>query len=128
MPSVTVEWATRLLFLEAAAVTAAALFLVYEDLTTTGYNPKLAIFITAYTSAYAVAFIVAAVALARRSRWSRGPALVLNLFLLPIGFFMVLGGLWWLGVILIAYGAVVAVLLSTRSTADTLGIKAPGER
>lgn len=126
--SVTVEWATRLLFVEAAAVTAAALFLVYEDLTATGYNPQLAAFITGYTSAYAVAFIAAAIALAKRKRWSRGPALVLNLFLLPIGFFMILGGLWWLGVILMAYGLVVAVLLATPSTADALGIKPPGQR
>lgn len=128
VPTVTVRWATRLLFVEAAAVSAAALFLLYEDITTTGYNTKLAIFITGYTAAYAVAFIVAAVALARRKRWSRGPALVLNLFLLPIGYFMVMGGLWWLGVILIAYGLAVGVLLATPSTADALGIKPPGQR
>ena len=77
---------------------------------------------TWYASAYAVGFGSATYGLYRHSRWARTPALVLNLFLLPIGFFMTQAGLWWLGVPVIGYSLLVGYLLVAAPTREALGI------
>ena len=119
---VTLKWAVGLVVAETLAVVATTAFLVYENLVGAASNRGLGTFIMWYAAAYAAAFCVTAWGLARRRRWSRTPALVLNLFLLPIGYYMTLGGLWWLGLPLIGYALLVAWLLVTGPTREVLGI------
>ncbi|MQA24805.1 MAG: DUF2127 domain-containing protein [Micromonosporaceae bacterium] len=119
---VTLRWAIGLFVAETAAVVAMTGFLVYESVAGAVANQGLATFITWYTAAYAAAFCVTAWGLSRRKRWSRTPALVLNLFLIPIGYYMTQGGLWWLGLPLIGYALVVAWLLIAEPTREALGI------
>lgn len=122
MAPVTLKWAVALLSLETVAVAAATVLLVYEDLAGAARNQGLATFMTWYTGVYAVGFGLATWGLARRSRWARTPALVLNLFLVPVGWFMVQEGLWWGGVPLIGYALLVAWLLLVEPTREALGI------
>jgi hypothetical protein len=119
---VTLKWAVWLLALETVVVVAATGYLLYEDLTGTAQNQGLATFMTWYTGAYAVGFALATWGLVRRSRWARTPALVLNLFGVPIGYYMVQEGLWWLGLPVIGYSLVVAWLLVAAPTREALGI------
>ncbi|MGH3713293.1 MAG: hypothetical protein ACRDT4_07525 [Micromonosporaceae bacterium] len=119
---VTLKWAVGLLSLETLVVFGLTGFLVYEDFAGAAQNQGLATFITWYAGAYAVAFAVATWGLARRQRWSRTPALVLNLFLVPIGWFMIQEGLWWAGVPIIGYALVVSWLLVVAPTREALGI------
>lgn len=118
----TLKWAVGLLSVETLAVIGLTIFLVYEDLAGAAQNQGLATFMTWYAGAYAIGFAVATWGLARRKRWSRTPALVLNLFLVPIGWFMLQEGLWWAGIPLIGYALLVAWLLLVAPTREALGI------
>lgn len=121
MAAVTLRWAVWLLAIETAVVLAATVFLAYEDVAGSAQNQGLATFMTWYTAAYAAGFSVATWGLFRRSRWARTPALVLNLFLVPIGYYMLQEGLW-LGLPVIGYAVVVAYLLVAAPTRESLGI------
>lgn len=58
--------------------------------------------------------------LARGRRWSRAPALVAQLLLLPVGFEMSQGQRWWLGLLLLLWCGAVAVLLLSRDVSASL--------
>jgi hypothetical protein len=62
-------------------------------------------------------------ALSRRYGWVRGPSVVLELMLLPIGYFMVAGGRTWIGLAVLALGLVGAGLLVAPATREALGLK-----
>lgn len=66
---------------------------------------------------------VLAYSLAAGRRWARGPALVLELMLLAVGYFMITAGVVWAGVLVIALGLGVGVLLVLPSTRESLGIE-----
>lgn len=119
---VTLKWAVGLLAVETLVVIGLTVFLVYENVVGAARNQGLATFMTWYAGAYALGFAVATVGLALRKRWSRTPALVLNLFLVPVGWFMLQEGLWWAGLPLIGYALVVSWLLLVAPTREALGI------
>jgi hypothetical protein len=58
--------------------------------------------------------------LARGRRWSRAPALVAQLLLLPVGYEMSQGQRWWLGLLLLLWAGAVAVLLFSRDVSASL--------
>ena len=58
----------------------------------------------------------------RRRAGARAPAIVLQLMLLPIGYYMIQGGLGWLGVPLIILGVAVCGLLVSPPTTRALGV------
>ncbi|MGH3738819.1 MAG: hypothetical protein ACRDT6_24950 [Micromonosporaceae bacterium] len=118
----TLRWAVVLLAVETLVVVGLTAFLVYEDLAGAAQNQGLATFITWYAGGYAVGFAVATWGLWQRQRWSRTPALVLNLFGIPIGWFMLQEGLWWAGPPIIGYVLVVCWLLLVAPTREALGI------
>lgn len=62
-------------------------------------------------------------ALARRRGWARGPAIVLQLLLLPIGSAMLTGGLPWLGLPVLVSGLVGAIALLAPGTRAALGLR-----
>lgn len=59
----------------------------------------------------------------RGRSWPRGPSIVLQLMLLPVGYFMITGGLAWAGVLVIALGLGVAGLLIAPASRESLGIR-----
>ncbi|MGN9906434.1 hypothetical protein ACTMTJ_02675 [Phytohabitans sp. LJ34] len=118
----TLRWAVWLLVGEAAAVALVAAYLVYEDLTGTANDMVVALMVTLFAAAGAAALFLLARALGNRRAGARGPAIVLQLMLLPIGYFMIQGGLAWAGVPIIVIAVAVGTLLVTPSSTKALGL------
>ncbi|MFF5175483.1 hypothetical protein ACFY3U_23040 [Micromonospora sp. NPDC000089] len=119
----TLRWAVRLLRGEAVAVALLAAWLVWADLTARRTDLVSALFVTGFAVAGAVALWALGGALARRRAGARAPAIVLQLLLLPVGWFMISGGLGWLGVPLILLGVGVSALLVSPPTTRALGFE-----
>ncbi|MEU7586124.1 hypothetical protein AB0A95_07475 [Micromonospora sp. NPDC049230] len=120
---VTLRWAVRLLWAEAVAVGLIAAWLVWADLTATTTDLASALLVTAFAIGAAVVLWALGRALSRRKAGARAPAIVLQLMLLPIGWFMIQGGLGWLGVPLMALGLGVGWLLVSPPTTRALGFE-----
>ncbi|MEV2238588.1 hypothetical protein [Micromonospora sp. NPDC049891] len=120
---VTLRWAVRLLRGQAVAVGLVAAWLIFADLTATTTDLTSALLVTAFAIGVAVVLWVLGGALLRRRSGARAPAIVLQLMLLPIGWFMIQGGLGWLGVPLIALGVGVTWLLVSPPTTRALGFE-----
>ncbi|MBQ1051471.1 hypothetical protein KBX50_23745 [Micromonospora sp. C51] len=120
---VTLRWAVRLLRGQAVAVGLVAAWLIFADLTATTTHLTSALLVTAFAVGAAVALWALGSALLRRRAGARAPAIVLQLMLLPIGWFMIQGGLGWLGVPLIALGIGVTWLLVSPPTTRALGFE-----
>ena len=119
----TLRWAVRLLSAEAAALAVVTAYLIYQDLTATATSLTVAIALTVFAALGALAVAALARALARRSAGARGPAIVVQLMLLVISYYMVQAGLLWLGVPLILLGLAVAGLLLAPATTRALGLR-----
>lgn len=117
----TLRWAVRLLRAEAVALALLAGWLVWADLTATKTDLVSALFVTGFAIAGAVALWALAGALACRRAGARAPAMVLELMLVPVGWFMISGGLGWLGAPLIVLGVGVCALLVSPPTTRALG-------
>ncbi|WP_091103270.1 hypothetical protein [Micromonospora citrea] len=120
---VTLRWAVRLLRGEAVAVGLVAAWLVWADLTATTTDLTSALLVTAFAVGAAAALWALGGALARRRAGARAPAIVLQLMLLPVGWFMVQGGVGWFGVPLMALGLGVTALLVSTPTTRALGFE-----
>lgn len=114
--------AVWLLAAEAAGMALVTLFLIYEDLTAEAHDLVAALFVTGFSAGGALVLALLARALSRRQVRARAPAIVLELMLLPIGYYMIVGGLAWLGVPLIALGVLVCALLLAPATNRALGV------
>jgi hypothetical protein len=120
---VTLRWAVRLLRGEAVALGLVAAWLVWADLTATTTDLPSALLVTAFALAGVAALWALGTALARRRSGARAPAIVLQLMLLPIGWYMIQGGMGWLGVPLMALGLGVCALLVSPPTTRALGFE-----
>ena len=118
----TLRWAVRLLRGEAVALALLAAWLVWADLTAAKTDLVSALFVTGFAVAGAVALWALGGALARRRSGARAPAIVLQLILLPVGWYMVQGGMGWLGVPLMLLGVGVCALLVSPPTTRALGV------
>lgn len=119
----TLRWAVRLLRAEAVALGLVAVWLIWSDLTATTTVLTSALLVTAFAVAGAAALWALGGALARRKSGARAPAIVLQLMLLPIGWYMIQGGMGWLGVPLMALGLGVTGLLVSPPTNRALGFE-----
>ncbi|GAB3969908.1 hypothetical protein GCM10027615_25140 [Plantactinospora veratri] len=115
------RWAVWLLRAEGIGLALLTLFLVYELFTATAADLLSALLVTLFAAGGAVLLWVIGTALNRRRPGARAPAIVLQLMLLPVGYFMILGGLAWLGAPLIALGLLVVGLLISTGTNRALG-------
>jgi hypothetical protein len=111
-----------LLLGEALALAGVTAFLVYEDLTAPAASLVVAIGVTVFAAAGVAALLAVARALSRCRAGARGPAIVLQLMLLGIGYYMTQGGLGWLGILVIALGLLVSMLLLSPPTTRALGL------
>ncbi|MER7166601.1 hypothetical protein ABT336_11120 [Micromonospora sp. NPDC000207] len=119
----TLRWASRLLYGEAAALGLVAAWLVWADLTAPTTDLATALLVTAFAIGGAIALWALGRALADRRAAARAPAIVLELMLLPVGWYMIQGGMGWLGVPLIALGLGVCGLLVSTPTNRALGFE-----
>ncbi|MEO3778090.1 hypothetical protein ABGB16_14840 [Micromonospora sp. B11E3] len=117
----TLAWAVRLLRAEAVALGLVAVWLVWADLTADTTDLPSALLVTAFAGGGAAALWALGGALGRRRAGARAPAIVLQLMLLPVGWYMIQGGLGWLGVPLMALGVGVSALLVSPQTTRALG-------
>ncbi|MFK3983168.1 hypothetical protein ACI2K4_22670 [Micromonospora sp. NPDC050397] len=118
----TLRGAVWLLRGEAIALALLAAYLIYADLTATASDLVNALFVTAFTVGGAVALWLLGGALGRRRAGARAPAIVLQLMLLPVGYYMIQGGLAWLGIPLMALGVLVIGLMVCAPTTRALGV------
>jgi hypothetical protein len=109
-----------LLCVQALAAIALLAVLGYADLTEPAASARGALLVTGYSAVMAAAFAGCAWGALRRRPWVRGPALVLQLLLLPIGWTMVSTGLGWLGVPVMLLAGCAAAALIAPSTRDRL--------
>lgn len=116
------RWAVRLLRGEAVALGVLAVFLVAQALLATDVSVNSVGFLTAFAAGGSAALWGMAAALVRRKAAARAPAIVLHLLMLPIGYYMVQGGLAWSGIPLAALGLLVCTLLVSAPTTRALGL------
>ncbi|GAB3157245.1 hypothetical protein GCM10027290_57500 [Micromonospora sonneratiae] len=117
------RWAVWLLRGEAVALGLVAAFLIYKDLTASASTDIVsALFVTGFAIGGAAALWALATGLGRRRAGARAPAIVLQLMLFPVGYYMIEGGLAWLGVPLIVLGALLCGLLVCAPTNRALGV------
>ena len=116
----TLRWAVGLLAAQAAGLAVLTVLVVYADLVATATTVQGAIGLTIFTALMAALLGVFAWSLHRRRRWARGPAIVLQLLLVPIGWTMVSGGQPAFGIPVIALGLIGAGLLLAPATREAL--------
>jgi hypothetical protein len=118
----TLVWAVRLLLLQAAGMAALTAYLIVRLLTTDGVNLGVASALIVMAALAAVAIAVVARSLARRAHGARGPAIVVQLFLIASGGFLVQTEPVWLGLLLMALGIAVGVLVVAPASTRALGV------
>lgn len=121
MPSaVSLRWAVGILAGQTVALVAVVVFLAVADLGGDAGSVRGAVGVTLYAALLALALGGLTWALWKRRSWARGPAIVIELLLLPIGYTMATGGLGWLGVLVMAAGLAGAATLLAPSTRAAL--------
>jgi hypothetical protein len=113
----------RLLIAQSAVLAAVTLWLVYEVATAPASSARGAVLVTLYAALMAALFGLLGWSLHRLRGWARGPAIVMEMLLIPVGYYMVAGGVAWLGLPVIAFGLVGAGMLLAPSTRAALGLK-----
>ncbi len=111
----------RLLFAQAAALAVLTAYLVVLDLTDAG-ELGVAISLTVLAALGAGVVFLIARALARRSARARGPAIVVQLFLIASGGFLLNVGPSWAGALLMTFGVLVGALCLLPPTTKALGL------
>ncbi|MFI7540842.1 hypothetical protein [Actinoplanes sp. NPDC049599] len=119
---VTLVWAVRLLFAEAVALVVLAAYLVVLDFTADATSVVVAVALTGFAVVAAVAVVLVARALARRSSHARGPAIVVQLFVIASGGFVLQTGTAWIGALLMLFGIGVGLLCVVPPTTRALGL------
>jgi hypothetical protein len=118
----TLLWAVRLLLAEAVALVVLAAYLLVLDFTADTTNIAVAAALTGFAVVAAVAVVFVARALARRSPHARGPAIVVQLFVIASGGFVLQTGTAWIGALLMLLGAGVGLLCVLPPTNRALGL------
>lgn len=117
------RWAIGLFTVDTVMVWLYLAFLLYSDASAKPNDRRAAALVTAYFAVYALAFAVVNWALARHKRWARGPAIVLQLLLAAVGYYMIAGGLAVVGVPGLVLALVGAGLLLAPASRETLGVR-----
>ncbi|MEU4559685.1 hypothetical protein AB0F72_14970 [Actinoplanes sp. NPDC023936] len=118
----TLDWGVRLLYLEAAGLAVLTAYLVILDLTSGEIEVAVAASLTVMAALAAVVVFLVARALGRRAVRARGPAVVVQLFLLATGGFLVQIGMTWQGVGMLLLAAVTAALILVPPSSRALGV------
>lgn len=115
-------WAVRLLYLQCAALAGLTVYLVVLDLTRENVRVGVAVALTVFTALGVAAIFFVARGLGRRARGARGPAVVIQLFTIAAGGFLLQTGPVWLGVGLMAVGVLTGLLIVLPPSTRALGI------
>ena len=118
----TLLWAVRLLLAEAAGLAVLTAYLLVLDLSAHVGSVPIAIALTVLAALGAASVYVVARALARRSAGARGPAIVVQLMIIASGGFFLQTGPAWAGLVLMALGTLVGLLIVLPSSTRALGV------
>jgi hypothetical protein len=118
----TLLWAVRLLYLECAGLTALTAYLVVLDFTSSDLHVGMAVALTVFAALAAVSVFFLARGLSRRAKGTRGPSIVVQLFLIAAGGFLIQVDPVWLGAALMILGAVTGVLIVLPPSTRALGV------
>ncbi|WP_250002013.1 hypothetical protein [Actinoplanes sp. M2I2] len=118
----TLVWAVWLVYLECAALAGLTVYLIVLDLTSSPVDVVPAVALTVFAALGVAAVFFVARALGRRRRGARGPAIVIQLFTIAAGGFLLQVGPSWLGVVLMALGVLIGVLIVLPPSTRALGI------
>jgi hypothetical protein len=117
----TLRFAVWMLAGETVALLGVLAFLLYQDVIGAVDTAQGAAAVTLYTALLVVVLGGLTWALHRRRRWARGPAIVVHLLLVPIGFTMAGSGLPALGIPVMLIGLVGAGTLLAPATREAMG-------
>jgi len=118
----TLVWALRLLYLECAGLIALTIWLLVLTVTSKLDAVGVAIALIVFAALGAGSVFLVARALGRRAVHARGPAIVIQLFVLAAGGFLIQVHPVWLGVILLVLGVLTGVLVVLPPTTRALGV------
>jgi hypothetical protein len=118
----TLVWAVRLLYLQCAGLTALTIWLLILTVTSQLDAVAVAVALIVLAALGAAGVFLVARALGRRALHARGPAIVVQLFVLAAGGFLVQVHPLWLGVVLLVLGVLIGVLVVLPPTTRALGV------
>jgi hypothetical protein len=118
----TLVWAVRLLLLQAAGLAALTIWLVVRLLTADEVLVGVAVSLIVMVALGAAAVVVVARSLGRRRPAARGPAILVQLLVIASGGFLLQTGPGWLGLILMALGLLIGLLIILPSSTRALGV------
>ena len=121
MPA-TLRGAIGLLLLEAAGLAVLTAYLVVRLLTAENVHVGVAVALIVLAAIGAAAVAVVARSLSRRTSGARGPAIVVQLFVIASGGFLVQTGPPWLGWLLILLGLLTGLLIVLPASTRALGV------
>ena len=116
----TVRAVVALVALQALTLVAIAIFYGVELVVASPDSVVTAVASAVLVLVAGIGMALVAWGLARGRRWSRTPALVAQLLLLPVGYEISQGQRWWLGLLLLLWCGGIAVLLFSRDVAASL--------
>lgn len=121
---VTLRTAVGLLALQALALAAITVFLVYAEITAPTEDKGLGWAVVAFAAIGAALLAVLAWGVARLKRWARDLAVATQLILLAPAYYMIKGELPWLGVIVGGIAIAIVALAVMPATNRALGVQA----
>ena len=118
----SLAWAVRLLVLEAAGLAALTVYLVVRLLTAEDVIVGIAASLIVMAALGAAAVAAVARALGRRRPGARGPAILVQLLVIASGGFFLQTGPLWTGLLLMALGLLVGLLVVLPASTRALGV------
>jgi hypothetical protein len=115
-------WAQRLLYLQCAGLAGLAVYLLILDLTSDDVQIGMAAALTVLAALGAVSVFFVARALGRLRAGARGPAIVVQLFVIAAGGFLIQVHPLWLGAVLMALGVSTGLLIVLPPSTRALGV------
>jgi len=120
---VSLRIAVAVLWVQAAGTGALAAFLGYEAATTRSTSGTSATALIVFMAGLAGLLALLGLLLSQRRRPARGPAIVLEMLLVPVGFSMIRGGATVPGIVVVVLGVLGAGALLAPATRAALGIR-----
>jgi len=107
---------------ETAVVGAATVWAAWAAATTSAVSVQSALATPIFAAVMTAILGGLAYALSRFRAWARSPAIVIEMLMIPLGYYMITGGVPWLGIPVMLIGLVGTGLLLAPSTRTVLGL------
>jgi len=112
----------RLLYLQSAGLAVLTVYLLVLDVTSSDVQVGVAAALTVLAALGAVSVFYVGRALGRRKAGARGPAIVVQLFVIAAGGFLIQVHPLWLGVLMMAWGVLTGLLIVLPASTRALGV------